>query len=526
MATDPLTNKALPMIMHIDLNCCFAIIEQQANRLLRGRPVGVSAYDTPRGFVLAASYEAKRRGVKLGVNNQQARELCPGIVILTPDPAKYREAHRRFRDVLLEYTSDVVAKSIDEFVVDFTGSPALRNMEFQDSGAGPDICDSECSANKQCAGCSTSSHHNQRMLEIGHEIKAKIKQSLGEWVTVNIGIGTNRFLAKYAAGFGKPDGMMLIDHTNVRKMFESGVFSGKVRPATLIDLPGINTRYQARLMAAGIYTPLQFYEADVELLKKIVFKSVLGYHWWARLRGHEVDNRTFARKSIGHQYALPHKTQDKVELARILMKLCEKVGRRLRKGNYCARGIHLYMGFERYRDDIVIDKSHEPGTNTDYIVGAIGFEQMRKLRSWHQGKRLEHRLYATSDIYTATRTLLDSAELPMNVKIMAITVYDLEPWDPEQLSIFDQLTDDITVPRGTDHSPTSQSVDALAVSRLPRKAIRQNGYRSQEATRRLSDAMDAINTRYGEFVVTPATMMDMKGEILDRIAFGTVQQMD
>ena len=114
----------------------------------------------------------------------------------------------------------------------------------------------------------------------------------------------------------------------------------------------------------------------------------------------------------------------------------------------------------------------------------------------------------------------------MNVKIMAITVYDLEPWDPEQLSIFDQLTDDITVPRGTDHSPTSQSVDALAVSRLPRKAIRQNGYRSQEATRRLSDAMDAINTRYGEFVVTPATMMDMKGEILDRIAFGTVQQMD
>ncbi len=54
------TNKASPTVMHIDLNSCFAIIEQQANRLLRGKPVGVAAYDTPRGFVLAASYEAKR----------------------------------------------------------------------------------------------------------------------------------------------------------------------------------------------------------------------------------------------------------------------------------------------------------------------------------------------------------------------------------------------------------------------------------------------------------------------------------
>src|SRR6185369_10303809 len=74
-------NPATPLVMHIDLNSCFAIIEQQANRLLRGRPVGVAAYDTPRGFVLAASYEAKRLGVKLGVNVAEARVMCPGIII-------------------------------------------------------------------------------------------------------------------------------------------------------------------------------------------------------------------------------------------------------------------------------------------------------------------------------------------------------------------------------------------------------------------------------------------------------------
>ncbi len=55
-----------PYVMHIDLNSCFATIEQQANRLLRGKPVGISAYNTPKGFVLAASYDAKRKGVKLG----------------------------------------------------------------------------------------------------------------------------------------------------------------------------------------------------------------------------------------------------------------------------------------------------------------------------------------------------------------------------------------------------------------------------------------------------------------------------
>src|SRR5690606_21183404 len=149
-------NTTEPRVMHIDLNSCFAIIEQQANRLLRGRPVGVSAYDTPRGFVLAASYEAKRKGVKLGVNVGEARAMCPGIIIVTPDPAKYREAHRRFKQLLLEFTDDVTPKSIDEFVLHMDGSPLIRN--------------------------------GSSMEEVGQLIKQRVHEELGEWVTVNIGI--------------------------------------------------------------------------------------------------------------------------------------------------------------------------------------------------------------------------------------------------------------------------------------------------------------------------------------------------
>lgn len=471
-------NKEKPTIMHIDLNSCFATIEQQANRLLRGRPVAVSAYDTPKGMVLASSYEAKSLGVKLGVNNAEARQMAPGIVILTPDPSKYREAHRRFREVLLEFTPEVAPKSIDEFVLDFSGSPSLRKH------------DGNTPTSYVLRPMPSYDAHCARMEEIGREIKQRIREHLGEWVTVNIGIGTNRFLAKYAAGFGKPDGMTLIDHRNLEELLTTDPY--KHKPMELIDLPGINTRYAARLMACGIKNPLEFLRADQLLLKKTVFKSVVGYYWWARLRGHEVDNRTFSTKSIGHQYALPKKTDDKKELARLYMKLCEKVGRRLRKNNFCARGIHLYMGFER--------GAIKP------VDSPIGFENMHLLRSWHEGHRLGYRLYTTSEIFEAMKVLLSRAEIPSRVTIIAITVYDLEPWDPEQLSIFDYH---------------ESRVDSCESRNNHKKSVAITEYRSQEAKKRLSDALDSINSRYGEFVITPGNMIDMHGEILDRIAFGS-----
>lgn len=423
-------SQSSPLVMHIDLNSCFAIIEQQSNRLLRGRPVGVAAYDTPRGFVLAASYEAKAKGVKLGVNVAEARALCPGIVIMTPDPAKYREAHRRFKALMLEYTSDVTPKSIDEFVLHLQGSPKIR------------------------AGLSVEA--------VAREIKDRVRDRIGEAVTVNIGIGPNRFLAKFAAGFDKPDGMRRIDHTNLEATYQG---------MDLVDLPGINVRYKRRLQSYGIMTPLDFLKADRRVLEKVVFRSIVGYYWYLRLRGYEIDKYDSKRTQVGHQYALPRKTSDRAELARLLMKLCEKVGRRLRKNGLAARGIHLYLGFAN-----------------DHGSGQVpaSFEHMYKFRSWRQGKKLDHKLYSTADIYRAAKHLLEQAELVGEVRLMAITTYCLEPIDPEQLSL---LSGDYGV--SADH--------------------------------RVTDAIDHINNRYGEFVVTPAAMMDMRGEILDRVAFGSVR---
>ncbi len=444
--------------MHIDLNSCFAIIEQQANRLLRGRPVGVAAYDTPRGFVLAASYEAKYKGVKLGVNVTEARQLCPGIVIMTPDPAKYREAHRRFKELMLEYTDEVTPKSIDEFVLHLQGSPALREkiraLHHKNSSASPRPLKN---SDDEVVGLA--------MEEIGREIKQKVRERLGEAVTVNIGIGPNRFLAKFAAGFDKPDGMRRIDHTNLKKTYEG---------MDLMDLPGINVRFRRRLQSYGIMTPLDFLHAERRVLEKVVFRGITGYYWYLRLRGYEIDRFESKRTQVGHQYALPRKTADRAELARLLLKLCEKVGRRLRRLDMTAGGIHLYLSFMNYQEVPAKDN------------GFIGGETLLSRNAWHHGEKTSHRLYSTQSIYRAAKSLLERAELYGKVRGISITTFNLAPADPEQLSL---LAED----------------------------------RSFAAERQVSDAVDEINNRYGEFVITPGAMMDMHGEILDRVAFGSVR---
>ncbi|MDQ5885426.1 MAG: UmuC protein [Patescibacteria group bacterium] len=357
-------NSAQPTVMHIDLNSCFAIIEQQANPLLRHKPVAIAAYDTPKGVIIASSYEAKAKGVKLGVNVQEARKLAPNICIRMPDPAKYRDAHKRFKTVLMAYTSNVTPKSIDEFVIDFSGSPSLR------------------------AG--------KNMQQIGYNIKKDIKKYLGSYVTVNVGIGTNRFLAKTAAGLNKPDGLDTITNQNIRSTFKN---------MCLQDITGINVAYTARLNAYGIFTPIQFLDTPAEKLVKNVFKSKVGYDWYLRLRGWEVDARNFATKSYGHQYALSKKTNNIKELSQILAKLCEKTGRRMRSNNYLAHGIHLWLRYSNYT-------------------------------AWAKGKSTINELYSTQDIIVQAQRLLNNAPLPCKVTNMGISVYKLQPSLPLQQSLF------------------------------------------------------------------------------------------
>jgi DNA polymerase-4 len=357
-------NDIDPLIMHIDLNSCYAIIEQQANRLIRNKPVGVAAYTTPRGFIIASSYEAKRQGIKL-MRIMDAKKIDPSIIILAPDPEKYFDAHRRFKAVLERYTDLVTPKSIDEFIVDFEGSQAVSK--------------------------------GQSLVDVGYQMKKEIKEALGEYVTVNIGIAPNRFLAKVAAGMDKPDGLTVIEAKDIRNVY------GQL---DLLDLPGINYRYKARLNLAGIFTPLEFLDAPVWQLKGEVFKSIVGYYWYLRLRGHEIDAQKFPIRSFGNDFAIKEWTYDREVISSYIMKLSEKTGRRLRGHDYQAQGVYLGLAFD--------DGSW-----------------------WGKSKRSKATIYSTQEIYLTLMRLFNQVTFPSKCSHVNIAVFNVSPASPVQLGLFD-----------------------------------------------------------------------------------------
>ena len=355
-------NPAPSTIMHLDLNSCFASIEQQANPLIRGRPVAVAAYASPNGCILTASVEAKKLGVKTGLRVKEGQALCPGLIILPPDPAKYRFVHLQFQKVLNNYSPSVTAKSIDEFVLDFTSTP------YSD------------------------------LFAVGRKIKSQIKTDIGDWITVSIGLGPNRFLAKQASNLKKPDGLEEICSKNYQEIYSK---------LNLIDLHGINTALTARLNAGRIFTVFDIFNSDISRLRS-VFHSVNSYYWYLRLRGWEIDAVDFGRKSFGNMYSLPKHYSEISDLSPVLHKLVGKVGFRLRTGGYQARGVYLGVLY------------------TDHSF-------------WHHHRLSGHYLFDTADIYrSAFRILSHAPSRP--VANLAITCFDLIKNHSVQLDLFNHVS--------------------------------------------------------------------------------------
>lgn len=403
-------NPNAPTILHIDLNSCFATIEQQANPKLRGKPVAVAAYTTASGCIIAPSIEAKRLGIKLGMRVKEGKILCPDLIVLPPDPAKYRNVHLSFKNLFLNYTDKVTPKSIDEFILDIEGYPAYL----------------------------------KGILNVGSEIKQRIKREIGEWLTVSVGIGTNRFLSKTAAGLHKPDGLDMIDHHNYLDIYSK---------LQLTSLCGIKAQNAIRLNNLGIYTVLDFYHAPLWQLRA-AFKSIVGFYWYLRIHGWEADDVDFGRKSFGNSYALPKPLITSQELAPLLRKLVEKTGMRMRQNGYWAKGVHLAI---MYRD------------------GSF----------WHRGTTLPDYIFDSRDIYETAYHLLLASPYQKPVRDLAVSCFHLKEATNTQMSL---LTD------------------------LVKK---QN----------LVSAIDKINKKWGDFMITPALMLGMEDIIIDRISYGNIREL-
>ena len=360
-------NTERPLIMHIDLNSAFATAEQQAHPSLRGRPMGVTNRFSKECCIIAASYEAKALGIKVGCRRSEALAICPDFVILESDPPKYHAIYEKLIAIMRSYSPKITMKSIDEGVIDFHGmEPVLQGRTLED---------------------------------IGYEIKQRVKDDIGDWMRINIGIGPNHFLAKQAAGWHKPDGLDTIDHRNLTAFYAE---------RELTDLTGIAERNAARLQATGIMTPLQFLAASETTLQKRVFKGITGTYWYRRLRGYEIDDYATKLGMVGRQWVVHTPSHKDDYLLPCLSFLCETTGMKLRFRNAEARGICVWA-------------------------------RLKNGEGWQAKRMHKTTFYTNQEIYRRALELFNTRPSGAEVTMIGIYCYQITPSTRSQLSMFEDV---------------------------------------------------------------------------------------
>ena len=282
-------NTADPATLVVDLNCAFASIEQQHDPSLRGKPLAIAAYATNAATIVSSSREARDLGIKTGMKVFEAKVIFPKVVVMEPNPPRYRAVSDRLMEIIERHTPDVLRMSIDEASLNLAGTPDLVRL-------GPK--------------------------GVGLAIKKALRAEVGECVTCSVGISTSIWMAKQASNLNKRDGLERIDHTNLVSVFE------RLR---LTDLSGIAEASARRLQLAGIHTPIEFLRSTPEALHQAGWNAEHAKGWLRRLRGFEVSNfEGVARKSYSHSHVMARATSSQRELEELLMRLSDMVGRRLR----------------------------------------------------------------------------------------------------------------------------------------------------------------------------------------------------
>lgn len=297
----PRSNK---LIAHVDMNSYFASVEQQADARLRGRPLGVCAYLHEHGCVIAASIEAKRMGMRVGMSVKEARLKVPSAVFVQNDPPKYRTVTSRVFSILHELTDQVEHYSIDEAFLDLTGW-------YRDAG--------------EAAWALT-------------RVRRRIRDEVGDWLRCSIGIAPTRFLAKTASDLEKPNGLIIIDHDNL---------DSTLARLDLEDVCGIGPRIRKRLNRLGIKSLLEIKRYPVGNLMRVFGKY--GLFLWCKLHAMEFEKVTTPEdalpKSVGHSYCVPVRVSHEGKVPAVLVKLTERAGRRLRGLGMLAGTVSIMVGF-------------------------------------------------------------------------------------------------------------------------------------------------------------------------------------
>ncbi|MFD1257783.1 DNA polymerase IV [Mucilaginibacter terrae] len=321
-------------VLFVDMNSFFASCEQQVNFWLRGRPVGVCVYTGKFGCVISLSKEAKALGIKAGMRLNEAIKVCPDLVPVESNPARYREFHKKIIGVLKQYCQDVVPKSIDEAIINLTNYAHL----YPD----PSV--------------------------LAEQIRKDIYSKVGDWLACSIGIAPNAFLAKLGSGIGKKppyNGLCVITPQNIDELL------GNLK---LKDLPGIGANMAYRLERGGITTPLQMRYAGPQRLKAL-FKSIEGIYWHYRLNFIETNISSNDYKGMQAQRQISgDKRQSMAYIEQLFMTLCLTLEKRMVRHKFYSKAISFTA---RYEDDTRWDDAF---TITTPVQDAVSLMRMIKIR--------------------------------------------------------------------------------------------------------------------------------------------------
>ncbi|MDI9582967.1 MAG: DNA polymerase IV [Acidobacteriota bacterium] len=287
-------------IIHVDMDAFFASVEQLDNPELRGKPVIVGASPDARGVVSAASYEARRFGVKSAMPSSQARRLCPEGIFVPVRMGRYVEMSRQIMGIFEQYTPLVEPVSVDEAFLDVTGCERLF-------GPAP---------------------------EIGRGIRERIARETG--LSASVGVAPNKFLAKLASDHDKPGGLVIIEPEKVLEF---------LAPLPISRLWGVGKATEQRLRTLGIHTIGRLAEYPREMLVRQF--GILG----GQLNdlAHGIDDRPVVvqgeAKSVSNEHTYQVDTRDPDVMERTLLWLSDKVGARLREAGLRGRTVQLKVRF-------------------------------------------------------------------------------------------------------------------------------------------------------------------------------------
>jgi DNA polymerase IV len=312
----------LRRILHVDMDAFYASVEQRDNPSLRGKPVAVGGQPDKRGVVAAASYEARTFGVRSALSMAKAVRLCPSLVIVHPDFNKYRAVSQQVFELFRSVTPLVEPLSLDEAYLDVT----------------------------------ENSWGERLGMNVARRLKDAIRDATG--LTASAGVAPNKFLAKIASGWQKPDGLTVIAPERMETFLQG---------LPVDALWGVGPVTARKLRARGIEKLVDVRSADPEALRETVGSLAE----WLQQLANGIDDRPVVSehepKSSGSENTFAHDLTDREEIRREVEAMACDAAAWLVKRELYARTVTLKV---RYHDFTTITRSHtdEPTRDEESIV--------------------------------------------------------------------------------------------------------------------------------------------------------------